>query len=220
MAFLYKAKKTYLRAVAEELGIEVTEKMIKPQIIKAIMARKHFEEQLVSNMLEEEEVKSKEALEVEEKRRNEEIENRRREQIEIEDKRRREQMEFELQKLRLENERCRSESDRVVTAEFSAKPKIDLHTILQKFDLRSNDISLYLILFERQAKRAEIQKKYWVSYLIGLLPSEMSQIISREDEEVTEDYEKIKALLLKRYKLTPERFRQLFVNHNKAPENT
>ncbi|GBM95718.1 hypothetical protein AVEN_116124-1 [Araneus ventricosus] len=55
MAFLYKAKKTYLRAVAEELGIEVTEKMIKPQIIKAIMASEHFEEQLVSNMLEEEE---------------------------------------------------------------------------------------------------------------------------------------------------------------------
>ncbi|GBN65434.1 hypothetical protein AVEN_171142-1 [Araneus ventricosus] len=169
--------------------------MIKPQIIKAIMASEHFEEQLVSNMLEEEEVKSKEALEVEEKRRNEEIE----------DRRRREQMEFELQKLRLENERCRGESDRVVTAEFSAKPKIDLHTILQKFEPRSNDISLYLILFDRQAKRAEIQKKYWVSYLIGLLPSEMSQIIEREDEEVTEDYEKIKALLLKRYKLTPER---------------
>ncbi|GBM57954.1 Retrovirus-related Pol polyprotein from transposon 17.6 [Araneus ventricosus] len=210
MALLYKAKKAYLRAVADELGIEATEKMIKPQIIKAIMASEHFEEQLVSNMLEEEEVKSKDALEVEEKRRNEEIE----------DRRRREQMEFELQKLRLENERCRSESDRVVTAEFSAKPKIDLHTILQKFEPTSNDISLYLILFERQAKRADIQKKYWVSYLIGLLPSEMSQIIPREDEEVTEDYEKIKTLLLKRYKLTPERFRQLFVNHNKAPENT
>ncbi|GBL74487.1 hypothetical protein AVEN_157419-1, partial [Araneus ventricosus] len=70
MAFLYKAKKTYLCAVAEELGIEVTEKVIKPQIIKAIMASEHFEEQLVSNMLEEEEVKSKEALEVEEKRKN------------------------------------------------------------------------------------------------------------------------------------------------------
>ncbi|GBO04707.1 hypothetical protein AVEN_190773-1 [Araneus ventricosus] len=48
----------------------------------------------------------------------------------------------------------------------------------------------------------------------------MSQIIAREDEEVTEDCEKIKALLLKRYKLIPERFRQLFVNYNKAPENT
>ncbi|GBL74557.1 hypothetical protein AVEN_157420-1 [Araneus ventricosus] len=129
-------------------------------------------------------------------------------------------MEFKLQKLLLENERCRSESDCVVTAEFSAKPKIDLLTILQKFYPRSNDINFYLILFERQAKGAEIRKKYWVSYLIGLLPNEMSQIIAREDEEVTEDYEKIKALLLKRYKLTPERFRQLFVNHNKAPENT
>ncbi|GBM19977.1 hypothetical protein AVEN_77903-1 [Araneus ventricosus] len=95
MAFLYKAKKTYLRAVAVELGIVVMEKMIKPQIIKAIMASEHFEEKLVSNMLEEEKIKSKQALEIEEKRRNEAIE----------DRRRREQMEFELQKLRLENER-------------------------------------------------------------------------------------------------------------------
>ncbi|GBM05429.1 hypothetical protein AVEN_94731-1 [Araneus ventricosus] len=121
-----------------------------------------------------------------------EIEDRRRrEQMEIEDTRRREQMEFDQQKLRLENESCRSQSDRVVTAQCSAKPKIDLHNILQKFDPRYNDISLYLILFERQAKRAEIHKKHWVSYLIGLLPSEISQIITREDDEVTEDYEKI-----------------------------
>ncbi|GBM31209.1 hypothetical protein AVEN_193341-1 [Araneus ventricosus] len=48
----------------------------------------------------------------------------------------------------------------------------------------------------------------------------MPQIIAREDEEVTEDYEKIKALLLKRYKLTPERFRQLFMNHDKGKSTT
>ncbi|GBM73830.1 hypothetical protein AVEN_75257-1 [Araneus ventricosus] len=63
MVFLYKAKKNYLRAVAEELGIAVTEKMIQSQIIKEIMASEHFEEQLVLNILEEEEEKRKEELE-------------------------------------------------------------------------------------------------------------------------------------------------------------
>ncbi|GBN58867.1 hypothetical protein AVEN_64704-1 [Araneus ventricosus] len=75
MTFLYKAK-NYLRAVAEELGIEVTEKMIKPQIIKAIMESEHFEEQLVLNMLEEEEEKRKEELKG--KRRKEALEEERR----------------------------------------------------------------------------------------------------------------------------------------------
>ncbi|GBM32223.1 hypothetical protein AVEN_131612-1 [Araneus ventricosus] len=48
----------------------------------------------------------------------------------------------------------------------------------------------------------------------------MAQIIARQNEEVTQEYDKIKALLLNIYKLTPERFRQLFTNQNKAPENT
>ncbi|GBM35335.1 hypothetical protein AVEN_161497-1 [Araneus ventricosus] len=69
MAFLYKTKKNYLRAVAEKLSIEVTQKMIKTQIIKAIVASEHFEEQFVLNVLEEEGERTirrrKEALEEE-----------------------------------------------------------------------------------------------------------------------------------------------------------
>ncbi|GBM31208.1 hypothetical protein AVEN_193340-1 [Araneus ventricosus] len=60
VAFLYKAKKNYLRAVAEELGIEVTEKKVKLKIIETIMASEHFEEQFVLNMMEEEEEMRKE----------------------------------------------------------------------------------------------------------------------------------------------------------------
>ncbi|GFT43819.1 peptidase A2 domain-containing protein [Trichonephila clavipes] len=42
----------------------------------------------------------------------------------------------------------------------------------------------------------------------------------REPDDKANSYEHVKDLLLKRFKLTPEKFRQLFVTHQKAPERT
>ncbi|GFX45646.1 uncharacterized protein TNCV_176391 [Trichonephila clavipes] len=80
--------------------------------------------------------------------------------------------------------------------------------------------SLYLKLFERQAQRLNIDQENWVSHLLGLLPTEVSHIIAREPDDKANSYEHVKDLLLKRFKLTPERFRQLFVTHQRAPERT
>ncbi|GFX03111.1 retrovirus-related Pol polyprotein from transposon 17.6 [Trichonephila clavipes] len=88
-----------------------------------------------------------------------------------------------------------------------------------RFDLKE-DISLYLKLFERQAQRLNIDQENWVSHLLGLLPTEVSHIIAREPDDKANSYEHVKALLLKCFKLTPEKFRQLFVTHQKAPERT
>ncbi|GFW28256.1 retrovirus-related Pol polyprotein from transposon 17.6 [Trichonephila clavipes] len=41
-----------------------------------------------------------------------------------------------------------------------------------------------------------------------------------ESEELASDYDHVKALLLKRFKLSPEKFRQLFVKRQKNPETT
>ncbi|GFW95042.1 uncharacterized protein TNCV_476401 [Trichonephila clavipes] len=54
----------------------------------------------------------------------------------------------------------------------------------------------------------------------SLLPTEVSHIIAREPDDKANSYEHVKDLLLKRFKLTPEKFRQLFVTHQKAPERT
>ncbi|GFY26200.1 uncharacterized protein TNCV_355161 [Trichonephila clavipes] len=55
----------------------------------------------------------------------------------------------------------------------------------------------------------------------SLLPTEVSHIIAREPDDKANSYEHIKdLLLLKRFKLTPEKFRQLFVTHQKSPERT
>ncbi|GFV46973.1 uncharacterized protein TNCV_3033701 [Trichonephila clavipes] len=86
--------------------------------------------------------------------------------------------------------------------------------------LRFEQLSLYLKLFERQAQRLNIDQENWVSHLLGLLPKEVSHIIARVPDDKANSYEHVKDLLLKRFKLTPEKFRQLFVTHQKAPERT
>ncbi|GFX71389.1 uncharacterized protein TNCV_2454001 [Trichonephila clavipes] len=75
------------------------------------------------------------------------------------------------------------------------------------------------IVEDRKAreKKLNIDKKNWVSHLLGLLPTEVSHIIAREPDDKANSYEHVKDLLLKRFKLTPEKFRQLFVT---SPERT
>ncbi|GFU79001.1 retrovirus-related Pol polyprotein from transposon 17.6 [Trichonephila clavipes] len=56
--------------------------------------------------------------------------------------------------------------------------------------------------------------------LLGLLPQEIVQFIAREPEEQAENYDYVKKLLLKRFKLSPEVFRQKFVQHQKKSDST
>ncbi|GFW63708.1 uncharacterized protein TNCV_4940001 [Trichonephila clavipes] len=90
----------------------------------------------------------------------------------------------------------------------------EVSKFIHRFDLKE-DISLYLKLFERQAQRLNIDQENWVSHLLGLLPTEVSHIIAREPDDKANSYEHVKDLLLERFKLTPEKFRQLFVTHQK-----
>ncbi|GBM28127.1 hypothetical protein AVEN_218619-1, partial [Araneus ventricosus] len=59
-----------------------------------------------------------------------------------------------------------------------------------------------------------------VAQLISLLPPDIVQLIAREPEEDAKKYEYVKALLLQRFKLSAEKFRQLFNKHQKASEST
>ncbi|GBO09427.1 hypothetical protein AVEN_236696-1 [Araneus ventricosus] len=59
-----------------------------------------------------------------------------------------------------------------------------------------------------------------VAQLISLLPPDIAQLIAREPEEDANNYEYVKALLIKRFKLSAEKFRQLFNEHQKASEST
>ncbi|GFY19367.1 retrovirus-related Pol polyprotein from transposon opus [Trichonephila clavipes] len=58
--------------------------------------------------------------------------------------------------------------------------------------MKDGDIVLFITLFERQAKRVSIEKRYWVSALLALVPSEINQLMAREAEEKFDDYDYIK----------------------------
>ncbi|GFV07540.1 SCAN box domain-containing protein [Trichonephila clavipes] len=90
----------------------------------------------------------------------------------------------------------------------SVTSNLNFKKLIPDFDPKQSDISLYLVIFERQAKRASIEKKEWVGQLLGFVTLEIVQFIAREPEEQAENYDYVKQLLLKRFKLSPEVFRQ------------
>ncbi|GFX36494.1 uncharacterized protein TNCV_1254671 [Trichonephila clavipes] len=137
------------------------------------------------------------------------------EQLRLDEQKRKD--EFELEKLRIQTQsKLGADTSKESDTKFLVK---EISKFIHRFDLKE-DISLYLKLFERQAQRLNIDQENWVSHLLGLLPTEVSHIIAREPDDKANSYEHVKDLLLKRFKLTPEKFRQLFVTHQKAPERT
>ncbi|GFT42437.1 retrovirus-related Pol polyprotein from transposon 297 [Trichonephila clavipes] len=98
------------------------------------------------------------------------------------------------------------------------KMKIQLE--MPRFNSKEDEMGLYLTIFERQAKFLNIPEKTWTAYLIGSLPPDIAQLIAREDEDDAQNYEKVKELLLKRFQVTGDRFRQYFSQQKKNPDST
>ncbi|GBN50978.1 hypothetical protein AVEN_141461-1 [Araneus ventricosus] len=99
--------------------------------------------------------------------------------------------------------------------EVTDQAKFDLRRIPPKFNPKEDEIGLYLTMFERQLKFVNIPETNWIPYSIGSLPSEINQMIVKENEEDLKTMPKSKKCL-KRYRLTADRFRQLFVQHRKV----
>ncbi|GFW69883.1 retrovirus-related Pol polyprotein from transposon 17.6 [Trichonephila clavipes] len=130
------------------------------------------------------------------------------------------QLKFDLEKFKMESGfRVNDESNDSTNA-CSVTSNLNLKKLIPDFDPKRSDISLYLVIFERQVKRASIEKKEWVGQLLGLLPLEILQFIAREPEEQAENYDYVKKLLLNRFKLSSEVFRQKFVQHQKKSDST
>ncbi|GFY33506.1 SCAN box domain-containing protein [Trichonephila clavipes] len=199
MAFLGKGKKQDMLQLAEELGINATLNMTVPSIKMAITNSEGYEEEFVKNLYE---------TIIANGKRLEELE--RAENIRLEELER-------AEKIRLEEVNDESNDS---TNTCSVTSNLNLKKLIPDFDPKQSDISLYLVIFERQAKRAAIEKKEWVGQLLGLLPLEIVQFIARGPEEQAENYDYVKKLLLKRFKLSPEVFRQKFVQHQKKSDST
>ncbi|GFS88478.1 CCHC-type domain-containing protein [Trichonephila clavipes] len=200
MAFLGKAKKQDLVLLAEELGQKVSDKMTNMELRNIIIDSKDYEEEFVRDQL----------SVILEERFERESEEKIARQLAIEQQ----QREFELEKMRLEIERSRFDSENLSPLKTSVS---DLIKIIPNFDIRDGDIVLFLTLFERQAKRIGVEKTNWVSALLARMPPDITQLIARESEDKFDNYDYIKGVLLKRFKMSPETFRQKFMKHQRIP---
>ncbi|GFW74610.1 uncharacterized protein TNCV_961851 [Trichonephila clavipes] len=180
MSFLLKGKKEDLLELATELGLEATVDMTKPMLKNLITKNAGYDEEDTKLM--------HEGI-VEERKE--------RERILLEERKRRDNL--ELEKLRIE---AHIGSNQEILSRNNRTPSNELNKLLPKFDMKE-DISLYLILLERQACMMNVPKEFRVSHLLGLLPQEITQLIAREPEQEARDYDHVRSSLLKRFKLTP-----------------
>ncbi|GFW21501.1 uncharacterized protein TNCV_1533241 [Trichonephila clavipes] len=209
MAYLGKGRREDLFVLATELNLKFDKSMTIATLKDSIIGSEDYDEELTKNIhstIVEDRKAREEKLRIEERE-----EKLRFEQLRLDKQKRKD--EFELEKLRIQ---LGADTSKESDTKFLVK---EISKFIHRFDLKE-DISLYLKLFERQAQRLNIDQENWVSHLLGLLPTEVSQIIAREPDDKANSYEHVKNLLLKRFKLTPEKFRQLFVTHQKAPERT
>ncbi|GFS74911.1 retrovirus-related Pol polyprotein from transposon 297 [Trichonephila clavipes] len=72
----------------------------------------------------------------------------------------------------------------------------------------------------KQLTFLKVPIQQWVVYLVGLLPTEVSNLITKESFADAQGYYKVKQILLKRFKLSAEKFRQMFSRHSKDPVKT
>ncbi|GFW38055.1 retrovirus-related Pol polyprotein from transposon 297 [Trichonephila clavipes] len=111
-------------------------------------------------------------------------------------------------------------SQALVTSQQLENPKLELNRIIPRFNSKEDEMGLYLTIFERHVKFLNISEKTWTAYLIGSLPPDIAQLIAREDEDDAQNYEKVKEMLLKRFRVSGDRFRQYFSQKKKNPDST
>lgn len=118
-----------------------------------------------------------------------------------------------LQLCKLESERLAATAPPVATN----VPMLGLQKGMAPFDAGKDDLHAYLLRFERVAKTQKWPESHWAASLSMCLTGEALGVYSRLTPEECGDYSKVKAALLKRFRLTAEGFRGRF--RNMKPED-
>ena len=166
MAELNKARKPDLIVIAKELDIEVQSNFTMAKLRELIKNSPHFEESfinsLIKNLIDERNEKLKQE-ELAEKRRAEELEFEKmkleetRKREELENEKRKLEMELELEKLRLQNRNgSGSAESRNLQSSFQPETRMDVQKLLPSFNPETDDVTLFLVLLERQLKLSKV----------------------------------------------------------------
>lgn len=195
MAYLVRFKKIDLLNLAYEMNVEASSGDRIADICDKIKSAPNYDEEIFKACLEQ--LKSEREQEAAETRAEKEADRA-----------------YELERLRLTNA-AETTSLGSSRAE-SYQSKRELKNLMRPFHPEHSEISLYLSLFERQARVAGIEEEEWVSQLIALLPLEISQNLIKEPEEKMSDYQYMKKVLLSRFKMKPEACRIKFTSLQKT----
>ncbi|GBM16786.1 hypothetical protein AVEN_9377-1 [Araneus ventricosus] len=157
MAFLAKAQKVDLLSLAAEVGLDVSPNLGSLELIKLIQSSADCEQETIKDILKavtsariqkEEEERERER---EKKRELAAKEREKEREFAAKEKEKERENELLLKKMELEIEAKRIES----TTEERVKSSFDVHHLIQKFDPKVGDISLYLTLFVRQSEESK-----------------------------------------------------------------
>ena len=205
MSELNQYRKAELIILAEEFGVQITSGDTIIKIIKKIEASEDYDKETALNQIKFIHDDRERKLAEEKEQREREFEQTEKENSRL----------FELEKLRITQA---SETASLASTVIEKTPKILLKNIMPCFDPDNSDMSLYLTLFERHARKANIEEQEWVTQLLPLMPMKISELIIREPESSLENFQCIKEMLLNRFKLSPEAFRGKFISHQRQKE--
>ncbi|KAH6929292.1 hypothetical protein HPB50_025951 [Hyalomma asiaticum] len=128
----------------------------------------------------------------------------------------------EIERLRLQLQivvvKCAG-SVREENAEIQADARLSMRDLLQPYKM-SEDIALFLVNFERTCARVGFDRATWPQKLLTVLPCEAADTLARLPETDADDYNKIKAALLKKFRLSTEAFRRRFRDAQKTTSET
>lgn len=189
-----KLKKPELLQLSEELGLEVTKTATKQQLIDKIRALGLENEEIFESW--------------------EEVEKRdkdRRRELDLKER------DLELRKLELEQKRLCSERTGSERPSQGKAEGFKMSKLMQPFKV-NEDVGLFLVNFERTCEKMGFGRETWPQRLLTLLPCEAAEVVARLSKEDAEEYGKVKASLLRKYRLTTDAFRQRFRNMRKKPE--
>ncbi|XP_071501873.1 uncharacterized protein [Diadema antillarum] len=114
--------------------------------------------------------------------------------------------EKELTELKLKLEQARLEE--------GGSNRVQINTVrapkLPAFQCGKDNLDVYLHRFERYANAQHWPRDVWAVHLSALLTGKALDTYSRLDDDEAQDYDRVKAAVLKRYSLTSDGFRRKF----------
>ena len=131
--------------------------------------------------------------------------NHERERLEMEERNRALEMEHEIRVLTLQNQNRVNEVDNQINHPINSAPLPRLPSYTD-----DEDITAYLIRFERIALLLRIERDSYAVHLASLLSGKALQLYSALSSAITDDYNELKRALLAGFNKTPDSYREEF----------